>query len=94
MATQISVIGQGYVGLPLALAICNAGYSTIGIDSSVFRISELQSSKSGIEDISDNECIINDICLRSHPIIISPMAYFFYNFAYSPFKSGKCIIIN
>ena len=55
MATQISVIGQGYVGLPLALAICNAGYSTIGIDSSVFRISELQSSKSGIEDISDNE---------------------------------------
>ena len=55
MATQISVIGQGYVGLPLALAICNAGSSTIGIDSSVFRISELQSSKSGIEDISDNE---------------------------------------
>ena len=55
MATQISVIGQGYVGLPLALAICNAGYSTIGIDISVFRISELQSSKSGIEDISDNE---------------------------------------
>ena len=54
MATQISVIGQGYVGLPLALAICNAGYSTIGIDSSISRISELQSSKSGIEDISDN----------------------------------------
>ena len=54
MATQISVIGQGYVGLPLALAICNAGYSTIGIDSSIARISELQSSKSGIEDISDN----------------------------------------
>ena len=47
-----------------------------------------------IEDISDNECIINDICLKSHPNIISPMAYFFYNFAYSPFKSGKCIIIN
>jgi UDP-N-acetyl-D-glucosamine dehydrogenase len=55
MATQISVIGQGYVGLPLALAICNAGYSTIGIDSNTSRILELQSSKSGIEDISDNE---------------------------------------
>ena len=47
-----------------------------------------------IEDISDNTCIINDICIRTHPIVISPMAYFFYNFAYSPFKSKKCLIIN
>jgi hypothetical protein len=47
-----------------------------------------------IEDISDNTCIINNICLRTHPMVISPMAYFFYNFAYSPFKSEKCLIIN
>ena len=47
-----------------------------------------------IEDISDNTCIINDICIRTHPTVISPMAYFFYNFAYSPFKSKKCLIIN
>ena len=47
-----------------------------------------------IEDISDNTCIINNICLRTHPLIISPMAYFFYNFAYSPFKSEKSLIIN
>jgi hypothetical protein len=47
-----------------------------------------------IEDISDNTCIINNICLRTHPTTISPMAYFFYNFAYSPFKSEKCLIIN
>lgn len=47
-----------------------------------------------IEDISDNACIINNICIRTHPIVISPMAYFFYNFAYSPFKSEKCLIIN
>lgn len=47
-----------------------------------------------IEDISDNACIINNICIRTHPMVISPMAYFFYNFAYSPFKSEKCLIIN
>jgi hypothetical protein len=47
-----------------------------------------------IEDISDNECIINNICIKTHPIAISPMAYFFYNFAYNSFKSGKCLIIN
>ena len=47
-----------------------------------------------IEDISDNTIIINNICLETRPIVISPMAYFFYNFAYSPFKSEKCLIIN
>lgn len=47
-----------------------------------------------IEDISDNTCIINNICIRTQPMIISPMAYFFYNFAYNPFKSDKCLIIN
>ena len=47
-----------------------------------------------VEDISDNTSLINNICLETHPLIISPMAYFFYNFAYSPFKSEKCLIIN
>ena len=47
-----------------------------------------------VEDISDNTCIINNLSLKTHPFIISPMAYFFYNFAYSPFKSEKCLIIN
>jgi len=47
-----------------------------------------------VEDISDNRYIINNLSLKTHPLIISPMAYFFYNFAYSPFKSEKCLIIN
>jgi hypothetical protein len=47
-----------------------------------------------LEDISDNACLINDVCLETHPMVISPMAYFFYNFAYSPFKPEKCLIIN
>ena len=47
-----------------------------------------------VEDISDNTCIINNLCIRTHPLAVSPTAYFFYNFAYSPFKSEKCLIIN
>ena len=47
-----------------------------------------------LEDVSDNIYLINNICLKTHPTVISPMAYFFYNFAYSPFKSEKCLIIN
>jgi hypothetical protein len=47
-----------------------------------------------VEDISENTCIINNICIKTHPIAISPMAYFFYNFAYNSFKSVRCLIIN
>jgi len=47
-----------------------------------------------IENISNNNVIIDDLCLKITPVAISPMAYFFYNFAYQPFKSNKCFIIN
>jgi hypothetical protein len=47
-----------------------------------------------IEDISDNQCILSNISIKTHPFIVSPTAYFFYNFAYSTFKSDKCLIIN
>ena len=47
-----------------------------------------------IEDISNNTELINNICSYIYPICISPMAYFFYNFAYSTFQSNKCFILN
>lgn len=47
-----------------------------------------------IEDISDNNCIINNLCVKTPPNIISPMAYFFYNFAYNTFQSKHCFILN
>lgn len=46
------------------------------------------------EDVSDNAVIISNLSIKTHPLAISPTAYFFYNFAYSPFKSEKCLIIN
>jgi hypothetical protein len=47
-----------------------------------------------IEDISDNNIIITNLKLKSHPIIVSPTAYFFYNFAYETFHSNKVFIVN
>jgi hypothetical protein len=46
-----------------------------------------------IEDISDNNAIIKNIMLRTKPSLVSPTAYFFYNFAYPTFKPAKCLII-
>ena len=47
-----------------------------------------------VEDTSENSCIIENISKKTHPTIISPTAYFFYNFAHSPFKSGRILMIN
>jgi hypothetical protein len=47
-----------------------------------------------IENISHNNIIINNIIIKTHPDVISPTAYFFYNFAYPTFKSEKTLIIN
>lgn len=47
-----------------------------------------------VENISDNYILINHICRNVCPLKVSPMAYFFYNFAYNSFRSDKCFIIN
>ena len=48
---------------------------------------------SAIENVSHNNIIINNLLLKTKPIIISPTAYFFYNFAYPTFKPEKVLII-
>jgi hypothetical protein len=47
-----------------------------------------------IENVSNNNIILNNIIKKTKPLIISPTAYFFYNFAYPTFDSEKVLIIN
>jgi hypothetical protein len=47
-----------------------------------------------IENISHNNIIINNLILKTNPLVVSPTAYFFYNFAYNTFKAEKVLIIN
>jgi UDP-N-acetyl-D-glucosamine dehydrogenase len=49
----LAIIGQGYVGLPLAMAAVDAGWSVIGIEKSASRVDQLNSGLSPVEDISD-----------------------------------------
>jgi len=53
MSSKVAVIGQGYVGLPLALAAAEAGYEVIGIDTDAARVAGLNAGKSPIGDIAD-----------------------------------------
>lgn len=52
-AGKVCVIGQGFVGLPLAVAFAQAGEHVIGIDSDSNKISSLQAGTSYIKDVSD-----------------------------------------
>lgn len=50
----VAIVGQGYVGLPLAMAAVEAGWNVIGIDNSEFKVSEINAGRSPVEDISDS----------------------------------------
>jgi UDP-N-acetyl-D-mannosaminuronic acid dehydrogenase/UDP-N-acetyl-D-glucosamine dehydrogenase len=47
------IVGQGYVGLPLALRAVEAGYDVIGYDLDEHRSKALASGTSFVEDVSD-----------------------------------------
>ena len=49
----LAIVGQGYVGLPLAMAAVDAGWSVIGIEKSASRVDQLNSGLSPVEDISN-----------------------------------------
>jgi GNAT superfamily N-acetyltransferase len=49
---------------------------------------------SAVENISDNDMIIQNLIVKTKPFIISPTAYFFYNFIYSTFPADKVFILN
>jgi UDP-N-acetyl-D-glucosamine dehydrogenase len=50
---SLAIIGQGYVGLPLAMAAVESGWKVIGLDNSSSRVEELNRGRSPVEDISD-----------------------------------------
>ncbi len=49
----LAIIGQGYVGLPLAMAAVEAGWTVIGMDNFEEKVAQINSGSSPVEDISD-----------------------------------------
>jgi UDP-N-acetyl-D-glucosamine dehydrogenase len=50
---RVAVIGQGYVGLPLTLALVDAGHTVVAVESDPDRAAALRRSTSYIADVSD-----------------------------------------
>ena len=49
----LAIIGQGYVGLPLAMAAVDAGWTVIGVDNFEAKVAKINGGSSPVEDISD-----------------------------------------
>ena len=67
----VAIIGQGYVGLPLAMTLIEANWQVIGFDSDEDKIRLLNSGLSTIEDVSNSsvsESISNGTYLPTNEI--------------------------
>jgi hypothetical protein len=47
-----------------------------------------------VENSSDNGCIVGNLLEKTTPIIVSPAAYFFYNFAFPTMPASKTFILS
>ena len=50
---KLGVVGLGYVGLPLAVAFCEAGHEVVGVDTDARVVEALSSGRSHVEDVAD-----------------------------------------
>jgi len=48
---RVAVLGQGYVGLPLAMKAVAAGHDVVGVDASTERVKRLAAGDSFVEDV-------------------------------------------
>jgi UDP-N-acetyl-D-glucosamine dehydrogenase len=51
--TKLVVVGQGYVGLPLALRAAEVGFSVVGFDTDADRVKRLGAGSSYVGDVDD-----------------------------------------
>lgn len=57
MSQRVVVIGQGYVGLPLALRATEVGYEVVGFELNEAVAQNLMAGRSHIDDVSDEQVV-------------------------------------
>ncbi len=53
-ATSVVIVGQGYVGLPVAVEAARSGFSVVGYDVDIDKVTQLRNGISHVEDISSD----------------------------------------
>ena len=57
-ARRVAVLGQGYVGLPVAIRAVEVGFEVVGFDIDKTRIDCLRKAETYIDDITDGDLAI------------------------------------
>jgi UDP-N-acetyl-D-glucosamine dehydrogenase len=52
---KVVIVGQGYVGLPVAVHAAAAGFDVVGFDTDARRVKRLNAGESIVEDVSDDD---------------------------------------
>src|SRR2546422_9291612 len=52
---RLTIIGQGYVGLPLAVEFAKAGFPITGLDTDLYRVTALPTRCSHVPDVPSQE---------------------------------------
>jgi UDP-N-acetyl-D-glucosamine dehydrogenase len=55
MNLKVVVIGQGYVGLPLSVAVAKYGFNVVGIDTDLSKVEQLNHGVSTNEDVASKD---------------------------------------
>ena len=51
---KVVIVGQGYVGLPVAMRAVEVGFDVVGFDLDEHRVKQLNAGESPVEDVSDD----------------------------------------
>jgi UDP-N-acetyl-D-mannosaminuronic acid dehydrogenase/UDP-N-acetyl-D-glucosamine dehydrogenase len=54
MREKVVVVGQGYVGLPVAMRAVDVGFDVVGLDCDKFRVDELREARSYVGDVASS----------------------------------------
>ena len=54
---KVAIIGQGYVGLPVAMRAVEVGYRVVGVDIDEQRVQQLKAGRSYVGDVTDSQLV-------------------------------------
>lgn len=80
MSKIVTIVGQGYVGLPLAEGASEAGWKVWGLDTSEVKVNALNAGRSHIDDLSDSDiskmldqgyrATLDPVCIEESDLIV------------------------
>lgn len=76
MSEKIAVIGLGYVGLPVAMALAEAFPGTIGFDIKQSRVAELQAGRDSTREVEPDDLTKTSLTFTSDPAALKACTVF------------------